>query len=79
MVWEPINYLIILRHMRKVTAHFPNNNKTFISFIQVSKRRKWKNIKKLGCRAVYRTLSNIYDGAFLRKCKRLLIGTAKSY
>ena len=46
MVWETINYLIILRHMRKVTAHFPINDKTFISFIQVSKRRKWKNIKK---------------------------------
>ena len=68
-----------LRHVSKVATRFDNNNKMFMSFIQVSKRRKWKNIKKLGCRAVYRTLSNIYDGAFLRKCKRLLIGTAKSY
>ena len=56
-----------LRHVSKVATRFDNNNKMFMSFIQVSKRRKWKNIKKLGCRAVYRTLSNIYDGAFLRK------------
>ena len=56
-----------LRHVSKVAARFDNNNKMFISFIQVSKRRKWKNIKKLGYRAVYRTLSNIFDGAFLRK------------
>ena len=34
-----------LRHVRKVAAHFPNNNEMFISFIQVYKRRKWKNIK----------------------------------
>ena len=29
-----------LRHVRKVAAHFPNNNEMFISFIQVYKRRK---------------------------------------
>ena len=34
-----------LRHVRKVAAHLPNNNEMFISFIQVYKRRKWKNIK----------------------------------
>ena len=34
-----------LRHVSKVNAHFQNNNKMFISLIQVSKRRKWKNIK----------------------------------
>ena len=37
-------------------------------FIQVSRRREWKNIKKRGCRAVFKVLLNIYDGAFLRKC-----------
>ena len=46
-----------LRHVSKVATRFDNNNKMFMSFIQVSKRRKWKNIKKLGCRAVCRTLS----------------------
>ena len=50
-----------LRHVSKVAAHFQNNNKMFISFIQVSKRRKWKNIKTLGCRAVYITLSKLME------------------
>ena len=36
-------------------------------FIQVSKQIKWKNIKKRGCKAVFRTLPNIFDGAFLGK------------
>ena len=36
-------------------------------FIQVAKQRKWKNIKKRDCRAVFRTLPYIYDGMFLRK------------
>ena len=26
-----------------------------------------KNVMKFGCRSVFRTLSNIYDGALLRK------------
>ena len=34
-----------LRHVSKVAAHFQNNKKMFISFIQVYKRRKWENIK----------------------------------
>ena len=34
-------------------------------FIQVSKQRKRKNIKKRVCRVVFRTMQNIYDGAFL--------------
>ena len=37
-------------------------------FTQVSKQRKWKNIKKRGCRAAFRTLPNIYNVAFLQKC-----------
>ena len=60
-----------LRNVSKIAAHFQNNNKMFISFIQVSKQRKWKNIKKLGCRASYRTLSNIFDGTFSAKIQRL--------
>ena len=35
--------------------------------IQVTKQRKWRNIKKRDSRVVFRTLPNIYDGAFLRK------------
>ena len=30
-------------------------------FVQASKRRKWKSIKKRGSRAVFRTLPNIYN------------------
>ena len=40
-------------------------------FIKVSKQRKQKNLKKRGCRDIYRTLPNIYDAAFLRKYKQL--------
>ena len=36
-------------------------------FTQVFKQRKWKNIKKRGCRVAFRTLPNIYNGAFLQK------------
>ena len=35
--------------------------------IQVTKQRKWRNIKKRDSRVVFRTLPNICDGAFLRK------------
>ena len=51
MVWEPMKYLIFdLRHMSKVAAHF--QRKTYIHmivvhiFMQASKQRNWKNIKK---------------------------------
>ena len=61
-----ISYKIFdISHVSKVAAHFQKKNVHI--FIQVSKRRKWKNIKKRGCRAVFNTLPNIYDGAFLRK------------
>ena len=56
-----------LRHMSKLAADFQKKNKNVYIFTQVSKQRKWKNIKKRGCRAVFRTLPNIYDGAFQRK------------
>ena len=63
-----ISYNIFdLRHMSKLAADFQKKNKNVYIFTQVSKQRKWKNIKKRGCRAVFRTLLNIYDGAFLRK------------
>ena len=53
--------------MSKLAADFQKKNKNVYIFTQVSKQRKWKNIKKPGCRAVFRNLPNIYDGAFLRK------------
>ena len=63
-----ISYNIFdLRHMSKLAADFQKKNKNVYIFTQVSKQRKWKNIKKPGCRAVFRNLPNIYDGAFLRK------------
>ena len=53
--------------MSKLAVDFQKKNKNVYIFPQVSKQRKWKNIKKRGCRVVFRTLLNIYDGAFLRK------------
>ena len=32
-----ISYIFNLRHVSKVAAHFQNNNKMLISFIEVSK------------------------------------------
>ena len=75
MVWEPKKYLKIffyLRHVNKIAAHFKKKNKqTSRIFIKVSKQRKWKNLKKLDYRDIFRTLPNIYDAAFPRKYKRL--------
>ena len=63
-----ISYNIFdLRHMSKLAAKFEKKNKIVYIFAQVSKQRKWKNIKERGCRAAFRTLPNTYDGAFLRK------------
>ena len=68
MVWEPIKYLIFLICTREQSSCTLSKEKQKIHiFIQVFKRRKWKNIKKRGCRAAFGTLPNIYDGAFLRK------------
>ena len=53
-----------LRHVSKVAAHFLEEKQDVHMVIQVLKQRKWKSVKP-GCRAVFRTLSNIYDGAFL--------------
>ena len=62
-----ISYNILnLRHMSKVATLSEEKQNVYI-FIQVVKQRKWKNIKKWGCRAVFRNLKNIYDGASLRK------------
>ena len=38
-------------------------------FIQLAKQRKWKNIKKRSSGAIFTTLPNIYDVAFLREYK----------
>ena len=49
IVWEPIKYLLIFlnyRHVSKAAAHFQNSYKMFISFIQVSKRKKEKKYLK---------------------------------
>ena len=61
-----ISYIFNLCRMSKVAAHFQRKKNVHI-FIQVSKQRNWKNIKKRGCRAVLGPLPNIYDGVFLRK------------
>ena len=61
-----ISYIFYLCHMSKVAAHFQRKKECHI-FIQVSKQRNGKNIKKRGCRAIFRPLPNIYDGAFLQK------------
>ena len=54
-----------LPHMSKVAAHFQKKNKMFIY------KESGKVLKKRGCEAVFRTLSNIYDVAFSAKIERL--------
>ena len=54
-----------LLHVSKVAAHFSEEKKDVHMVIQVSKQRKRKRIKTR-LLAVFRTLPNIYDGAFLR-------------
>ena len=49
-----------LRQLSKVAAHIQKKKNAHI-------QRKWKSIKKRGCKAVFRTKPNIYDTAFLRK------------
>ena len=56
-----------LPHLSKLAADLQKKNKNVYIFTQVSKQRTWKNNKKPGCRAVFRNLPNIYDGAFLQK------------
>ena len=56
-----------LRHMSKLAPDFQKKNRNIYTFTQLSKQKRWKNIKKRGCRAVFRTLPNICDGAFVRK------------
>ena len=52
--------IFYLHHMGKVAAHFQKKKQNIQIFIQVPKQRKWKNIKKRGCRAVFRTLHHRY-------------------
>ena len=57
-----------LRHKRKLAADVQKKSRNFYILTQVSKQRRWKNIKKRGCRAVFRTSPNIYEGVFLQRC-----------
>ena len=61
---EPIKYLMIF--LIYVSLIFRRKTKHLFlhSSIQTKEVVKYK---KLGCRAIFRTLSNIYDGPFLRK------------
>ena len=56
-----------LRHKRKLAADVQKKSRNFYILTQVSKQRRWKNIKKRGCRAVFRTLPTIYHGALQQK------------
>ena len=58
--WVILRVFFLKVHTQK-SARFLSNTHYF--HIQ----QKWKNIKKGGCRAVFITLPNIYDEAFLRK------------
>ena len=69
MVWEPVENrttFLITSH-EQISCRLSEEKQNVHTFTQVSKQRKWKNIKKRGCRTVFRTLPNIYDGALLRK------------
>ena len=69
MVWEPMQYCIIFLFTshEQISCRLTEEKQNINIFTQVSKQRKWKNIKKRGCRAIFRTLPNIYNGAFLQK------------
>ena len=47
-----------LRHVSK---------STFVHLFKYPNEESGKNIKKRGCRAVFRTLPNVYNGAFLHQ------------
>ena len=57
-------YIFDLRHI--ISCRLLDEKQDVHIFTQVSKQRKWKNIKKRDCRAVFRTLSNICNGPFLQ-------------
>ena len=69
MVWEPMKYRIIflITSHELTSCRLSEEKPNAHIFTQVPKQRKWKNIKKRGCRAAFRTLPNIYNGAFLQK------------
>ena len=70
MVWEPMKYRIILliTSHELISCRLSEEKQNAHILTQVSKLRKWKNIKKRSCRAAFRTLPNIYNRAFLQKC-----------
>ena len=62
-----ISYNIFdLRHMSKVVAHFQKKTNCFIYSFKYTDKESEKIFKKRSYRA-FRTLPNMYDGAFLRK------------
>ena len=67
MVWEPMKNLIIFLFYahEESSCTFPQEKQKVYIFIQVSKQRKWKNIKKQGCIGEFRILQSIYNGASL--------------
>ena len=69
MVWEPMKYCIIFLFTshEQISCRLTEEKQNINIFTQVSKQRKWKNIKKRGCRGIFRTLPNIYNRAFLQK------------
>ena len=68
-----ISYKIFdLRHVKKNFWFTLSEEKQSVHmFIQVSKRRKWINIKQRGCRIVRKTLPNIITGLFLHQDSKI--------
>ena len=56
-----------LGHVSKVAAHFQKKNKMFICSLKYLNKKNENIYKKRGCRDVFRTLKNVYDGVFLQK------------
>ena len=54
MVWEPVENrttFLITSH-EQISCRLSEEKQNVHTFTQVSKQRKWKNIKKRGCRTV---------------------------
>ena len=68
MVREPIKYLILLICLTRARWLRTFGRKAKCSYgNSTAQTKKVEKYKKPVCRAVFRALSNIYDGAFLRK------------
>ena len=53
--------------MSKVAAHFQRKNKTFIYSFRYLNKESGKILKNEIAEPLFRTLQNIYDGAFMLK------------